>query len=429
MGIAPSLDWIYPALGWPLAAAGVLWLISALFRDRSRGRRRCPGCWYDLSGTPGLLCPECGRAAASEKSLRRTRRRWRRASLALLVFGAGVGVTAIPGFRSGWQTLVPTAALALVAPPQDPSAFRTLSAMSLRGGNAIITGPGGVLTIGSTAPAPSLTIPETLTDEMWNRVSNPRIAAWLKRLFLRRYLEAHPRDWSSYVDLPDRWPIGAPIFTNVRTVPLYSGLSTTLRVRLDSGDRWITDPGHAFLDPAPRAMGQVPLVLELTSSAGVLHSETLSVPCLIQGDLSTFLDREDDDTINGRVRAALAPELVWPTSGEPFARVRDRSTLDPWPAITCGLAYTLELRLDNRTLATGAGASEWSRPVWKDWEDIPLTWSPGGLDAARAANDKLTFLVRGDPTATAKVYVKSPLGKLPSCWAGSFTVPATKTTP
>jgi hypothetical protein len=53
---------------------GVTWW--ALFGDKARGRRRCPRCWHDLSGTPGRTCGECGFEAIDEPELFATRRRW-----------------------------------------------------------------------------------------------------------------------------------------------------------------------------------------------------------------------------------------------------------------------------------------------------------------------------------------------------------------
>lgn len=70
-------------IGWLYAVAagigvfglwiGIVWAIG----DRSRGRRRCTRCLYDLSGLTGLRCPECGREFRSEKHLFRAKRgRW-----------------------------------------------------------------------------------------------------------------------------------------------------------------------------------------------------------------------------------------------------------------------------------------------------------------------------------------------------------------
>jgi hypothetical protein len=54
-----------------IALAAIAW---GLFGDRSRGRARCPSCWYSLEGA-GPVCPECGTSSEpSERS--RARRRW-----------------------------------------------------------------------------------------------------------------------------------------------------------------------------------------------------------------------------------------------------------------------------------------------------------------------------------------------------------------
>jgi hypothetical protein len=71
---------IYLAVMGLLLLAGVALVLWGLFGDRSRGRARCPRCWYDLrgrrEGKEGLICPECGHDARTERSLYRNRRRW-----------------------------------------------------------------------------------------------------------------------------------------------------------------------------------------------------------------------------------------------------------------------------------------------------------------------------------------------------------------
>lgn len=104
--------------GWPLfvgGGAGVLLgaavLLWALLSDRSRGRRRCPRCFYSMEGLRGLKCPECGHSAGRERELFRTRRRWRWAGVAAVALAAGSGVAlhgyvrTIPGH---WWRVLPT---------------------------------------------------------------------------------------------------------------------------------------------------------------------------------------------------------------------------------------------------------------------------------------------------------------------------------
>ncbi|MEM9167990.1 MAG: hypothetical protein AAGB48_13315 [Planctomycetota bacterium] len=84
----------WAALG--TVAAGAALLLWALYFDRSRGRRRCPKCWYDMAEVQGRLCPECGRTAKHEARLYMTRRRWGWAAAGLAIVGSAWFVNKIP---------------------------------------------------------------------------------------------------------------------------------------------------------------------------------------------------------------------------------------------------------------------------------------------------------------------------------------------
>ncbi len=78
---AATGDWIASvAWGFWLLAA-VLGLVAfrllyvGMLRDNPKGKRRCGKCWYDMTGVPGLTCPECGRRHEAEQALQRRRRR------------------------------------------------------------------------------------------------------------------------------------------------------------------------------------------------------------------------------------------------------------------------------------------------------------------------------------------------------------------
>jgi hypothetical protein len=112
--------------GGAVAAAALVLIAWALLWDRARGRRRCPGgwlrgCWYDMSATAGLRCPECGREARRERDLFRTRRRWSLALAGLVVAVAGALVVARPWLSSGkWHQYLPdTVLIALVGRVHD----------------------------------------------------------------------------------------------------------------------------------------------------------------------------------------------------------------------------------------------------------------------------------------------------------------------
>lgn len=111
---------------WHMGAAGVtlfglMLLTYTLIGDRSKGRKRCPRCWYDMSGAtfkPGpseqgtfATCPECGRAVCKPTDLLRSRRsRARLVTAAVILLLGGCGLAA--GARlSTPQRILPTRVL------------------------------------------------------------------------------------------------------------------------------------------------------------------------------------------------------------------------------------------------------------------------------------------------------------------------------
>lgn len=123
-----SVEWLYWAIAGTLAVCSLVLACWALFWDRSRGKRRCPSCWYDLSGSQGFAgdkdkapalsrCTECGKKPRSERALHRTRRHWRWLPAAGLLLIAADSVRRIPDPDSeGWTRFVPTTAMILVPP-------------------------------------------------------------------------------------------------------------------------------------------------------------------------------------------------------------------------------------------------------------------------------------------------------------------------
>lgn len=159
-----------------LGGAALLVLYSAVFRDRARGRARCPKCWYDMSGAQGLVCPECGRDAGTPRRLLKTRRRWGRAAgglcLVALAYGAALAPDAI---RSGsWFVIVPRPAAMAVLPLFDSWGDTLLRSAGTRPGAAASLSPwermllaracaremeSPALTASAGAPVPALMAP------------------------------------------------------------------------------------------------------------------------------------------------------------------------------------------------------------------------------------------------------------------------------
>lgn len=106
MGSAALPAWVYlPAL--LMAFAGTWVVLRALLLDRSRGRRRCPSCWYDMSGVTSLRCPECGQEARAESGLLRTRRHWMRAGAGAALIFPLMLIFGVRDARRVWYALPP----------------------------------------------------------------------------------------------------------------------------------------------------------------------------------------------------------------------------------------------------------------------------------------------------------------------------------
>jgi hypothetical protein len=166
-------DWLITSLGAATALAGLALLLWSLLADRLRTRharrggtlRRCPRCWYDMSATGGLTCPECGQPATDERRLLRSRRHWRWAIASVLLLTLGAGTIAYPQSRGGaWKRWVPDTALILLLPStyQDHWAANEL-----------------MRRIGWGNQSPALQHPHRLAEWQWSLLRRRAAAAWL----------------------------------------------------------------------------------------------------------------------------------------------------------------------------------------------------------------------------------------------------------
>lgn len=91
-----------------LSLAAGLFVVGLRF-DPSRGRRRCPKCWYDMSATSSLRCSECGHETGHERALYRSRRSKATIAFACVPLLACVFLPLAPNVkRYGPIGLVPT---------------------------------------------------------------------------------------------------------------------------------------------------------------------------------------------------------------------------------------------------------------------------------------------------------------------------------
>ena len=123
-----NTQWLWTTLAWVLPFLAAVVLLWALFRDRPGlwgvPRERCPKCRYDMVGrgnaeTP-IVCPECGKAIRDGGSLRKTRRRWGMALLAVpLLVGWHLSERNDEIRTMGWVSAVPTPVLMAIVAPDD----------------------------------------------------------------------------------------------------------------------------------------------------------------------------------------------------------------------------------------------------------------------------------------------------------------------
>ncbi len=106
--------WLWWIGGAVVGLLGLWLLYSSLLRDRSKGRHRCPRCWYDMSVAESLRCPECGNDAKRAADLLKTRRRWKGLWLCMLVFLTAGFLWIQPKVQQdGWVSVMPKTALIL----------------------------------------------------------------------------------------------------------------------------------------------------------------------------------------------------------------------------------------------------------------------------------------------------------------------------
>lgn len=422
-------DWIFLAVGFPLGAIGLVVILLALFKDRARGRERCPRCWYDLQGVPridtaGATCPECGRAKITPKQMRRTRRRWWRASLGVVVILLGAGLALTPTVRSkGWPSIVPMTVLAFFAPVDEgPNAVRFTGTTA----PTVVTINNRQVTFGPNSfMFPPRTPAEQLEGEAWTRVSNGEAWQWQADVLVHRWLRTRRIVPEELFIAPARWPAGEPILVYFRPYSnsIHGGVielspGSDDRRQWDRNTRLATAPaqfpGSTWIEPrAWFTVGRmsVPLASFRLSCEAVTRE--------------TLLDRLDSAEINAQVESLLNLRFgLLGFAERPVIIAGDRGTGVEWRAVDFAIAFRIAVVLDEREVARGRGEVNWDYPVWKEWQEVTLAWEPGALERVLAAPGAARLVVTGDYDASVEAYMKWPFSKsLPAAWTGKFERP------
>lgn len=393
----PGPDWLYLLTAGLLALAGAPLLYWSLFHDRPRGKRRCPRCWYDMAGVPGLTCPECGRMVRSEGKLIKTRRRWGRAVLgAILVANAAITSLVPQARREGTWSVVPTTfVLGLEWLTNDRI-------------------PGLVETRERRFAASF--------DSLWD---------WQRRELLRRSLRRYvPRSW------PEGWPLRAAFAS--AELPIddpQRQFFVQVQRPADWSDRerrfgvYDPDTAHAHLISyelpwwdgtwAFRGTQQdrdLPLLVTIFHRGTPEWTTTLRFPVDRTQHLDQIITPIRDPALDRAVRDGLAPRfIILRTSGQ-RCMVLTRVSDPVCNGITLGI--NVEVRSHDQVVAT---ARAWMKGG-QGHPDGPL--DPIVLDGGAALvlpenldDPAWTIRIRGDGEMALRDFTATKY------WAGEFTLP------
>jgi hypothetical protein len=408
MNPAPTMPWLWPAIAITLAVIGLIVLVFALFRDRSRGRRRCPKCWYSMDGAPTLTCPECGRVAKTEKKLFKTRRSRRGIAVALALFTAAYSAWKWPALRrEGWTALIPTTALVFIAPVGDPS-----SAQRVLFGR-----------LASSETTLASLLGRSLEDAMWYRFGD-NLPLWQAKTYLRRCMAA------KQVFRPDAWITAPTLWVEGEPLP----------IQFDPPWDRSTHPIYAAIDGSSRTgLLKVPFPADKPVSVNVsvhygqhtVFSEVVPINTIRTTDPAELFEPMSSPEADGLVGAALKPRLV-----------RDRGTLKiyvqtqhskdsevraAWRKINFALGYRLRiLSSDGRELGTGVSRSWWEPSMGAVIAVAyapEVQWHPGALDELNTSVEGVMLVIEGDAAVAFDQYGWSRTRERTVRWAGRVEVP------
>jgi len=448
-----------------VAAGGIGITWWAIFGDKSRGRRRCPRCWHDLSGTPGLTCGECGHAARDEGALLAARRRWSIAA-ATVAFMVGVaGWARLEVLDAKWHTHLPDGALALVVRTLDPGsvpdwAWAELDArasMDTLGADAAIDALGALVRPGEGIPpweprarlveSLASTEPEELDDDPSADPPTLAARAAARTAFLaRRDAIVASVPVHVAVRLPAAWPAGEdPAALAWGWLP---GRGAQWRVRVEGDREWIAAEGGrprrapdrttVLRMPRPGAGGRVHARVEAQWRRGSDESAwspstwvevDAPVPALADGLPAPV----DDAAMGAAAREAFAlPVTAWQDDVRPVT-----FAFDPRPD------FPRSDGIDRVLVGVVVELLEHGVPR----RAVAFWWQPGAerrgsevlhedLEALRRLRDRATadsqgpvegwsLRVRGDRrTALLASGVDRPPAATHAFWAGAFEGPA-----
>ena len=467
-----ALVLLFSALG-----VGAVWW--ALFGDKARSRR-CPRCWHDLSGTPGMTCGECGHVAHHERELLQTRRRWGVAIMALVGILVVTGWARLEILNASWVGFVPNAVLVQLPRLLPSGQLPTWAQNELN--NRVVNGQldsqhildlidvldPGEEALGNPDDWRTLTLARAtfcLPAELAAIADELVASAEVRRQARATFISARARRLALFtpwieVVLPTEWPIGTPPVAGVRGIVW--GANTEWRVRLhDDHSNWLVgdgmsalrrQPGFGALQlPIPTTDGRVQATLECETrrrdDGAAPWSPWIAQPPMVIDAVVRPLDLahmqpSDDAEITQTAREAFDfPVSIWTDDDRPAGIRFNTRAFASTDYADMLIGVVLELRengVARRRSHLWWPGSSMARTGWEvDLEDVAalrrlrdLASQLGALPADPDGGNSIpgwTVSVRGDRLMALRAMGATRAGSLPTgsirFWSGQFETP------
>jgi hypothetical protein len=405
-----QLDWIWTTTAWLLAALGTLLLLWSLFGDRAHGRKRCPKCWYDMSGVlprtddgrEHHICPECGTHIRSPRRLHKTRRRWAAIPIACLVLLCAYAASGIPQCQQGgWVRLVPSTYLALCAETTD---WSVQSAVPMSGA---YPPPWG----GPSTPT------ELIGEEAWRRVQASEMWAWQVRWFLTRAINADPLGPKIFRS-PARWVAGTPLPVHIKSSkrtlwpPLYAVVNNSRRFVVQ-GDVW-------FFDTPNTPSADIPIRLCFDAARGRVELPLERRTCHLEATIEDLFSADTSEALSAAAIGLLHPRIVIDPLGKVRLQMNDRSASPEWQRLRTGLGCEAKLFVGDRPAGVARFWPNWRRELDPNRSTVSVDWIDGMQQAAERSPESIRLHFTGSIAMSFQAYREWPFDDdHPTCWTGA----------